>query len=197
MPGAGRPSRCWIAIPAIRNVSANSSAMCASRDFNEQFYRLFKPDWQKLCEEWQLMVANMEYGYDVARSAVDFTPGKPLPPKGAEITVAADRGWQNSGVRLEAGVAIDSPRRAATKSPKRRSFGGASRAGCRSATTKAARSAFCWPRFGPIAPPPGSTSALLHPTAIGLARPFRRPKPARSSSRSTTRPANSTTTPAS
>jgi hypothetical protein len=87
-------------------------------DFNERFYRLFETDWQPLCEEWQLMVANLEYGYDVVRNAVDFTPGKPLPPPPpvpvtkkdtesppvAAIAVAADRGWQNAGVRLEAGT---------------------------------------------------------------------------------------------
>ena len=104
MPGVGRPSRCWTAIPAIKSVFASSSATSAQPDFNERFYRLFEPDWQELCEEWQLMVTGMEYGYDVARSAVDFTPGKPLAGRtGAEITVAADRGWQNSGLRLEAG----------------------------------------------------------------------------------------------
>ena len=79
-------------------------------DFNERFYRLFRRDWLELSEEWQLMTADMEYGYDVARSAVDFTPGKIAPPKyttsraDAEgVRVAADRGWQNTGLRLEAG----------------------------------------------------------------------------------------------
>jgi len=71
-------------------------------DFNQRFYKLFESDWQPLCEEWQLMVANMEYGYDVVRSAVDFTPGKPL-ERAAAATIAADRGWQNSGLRLEGG----------------------------------------------------------------------------------------------
>jgi hypothetical protein len=74
-------------------------------DFTERFYRDFKEDWQELCEEWQLMVVNLEYGYDVARCAVDFTPGKPISDaKNAKsVTVAADRGWQNSGLQLESG----------------------------------------------------------------------------------------------
>jgi hypothetical protein len=75
-----------------------------ARDFTARFYRLFAADWQELCEEWQVFVAGMEYGYDVARTAVDFTPGKPLPSGGGTVRVAADRGWQNSGLRLEAGV---------------------------------------------------------------------------------------------
>ena len=49
------------------------------------------------------MVANLEYGYDVARTAVDFTPGRPLPHGGTTLRVAADRGWQNTGLKLEAG----------------------------------------------------------------------------------------------
>jgi hypothetical protein len=69
-----------------------------------EFYRLMRDDWQELCEEWQLLVTGLEYGHDIARTAVDFTPGKPLPAAGATVTVAADRGWQNSGLRLEGGA---------------------------------------------------------------------------------------------
>jgi hypothetical protein len=72
-------------------------------DFNECFHRLFQKDWPNLCEEWQVMIAGMEYGYDVARAAIDFTPGGPLPAGGATVAVAADHGWQNSGLRLESG----------------------------------------------------------------------------------------------
>jgi len=74
-------------------------------DFTERFFRLMKDDWQQLSEEWQVMVTGLEYGYDVARTAIDFTPGKPLPQAGATVAVAADRGWQNSGLRMEGGVA--------------------------------------------------------------------------------------------
>jgi len=70
-------------------------------DFNERFYAVFKDDWQPLCEQWQLMIASMEYGYDVARTAIDFTPGEPLASDRLETSIAADRGWQNTGIRLE------------------------------------------------------------------------------------------------
>ena len=98
-------------------------------DFNEQFFRLFDPDWQELCEEWQLMVANLEYGYDVAlggrfhsrynlpssargRGRHAISP-RPLAGEGRgvrvagpadSVTIAADRGWQSSGLRLQAGL---------------------------------------------------------------------------------------------
>jgi hypothetical protein len=73
-------------------------------DLSARFYRLFASDWPQLAEEWQVYVANLDYGYDVARMAVDFAPGRPMKENRASVTVAADRGWQNSGVRLEAGV---------------------------------------------------------------------------------------------
>ncbi|NQU20808.1 MAG: hypothetical protein HQ567_05955 [Candidatus Nealsonbacteria bacterium] len=70
-------------------------------DFDRQFYAALGKDWDDLREEWQILVAGLEYGHDVARTAVDFTPGKPLPAQGGRVTVAADRGWQNSGLRLD------------------------------------------------------------------------------------------------
>jgi hypothetical protein len=73
-------------------------------DFNQYVFEVFKNDWQQLSEEWQVFIAGLEYGYDVPRTAIDFAPGKPLPEKGAVVAVAADRGWQNSGILLQAGV---------------------------------------------------------------------------------------------
>ncbi len=72
-------------------------------DFNDRFRRLFGSDWDCLLEEWQAFVADLEYGYDFQRMAIDFAQGKPLEPAGAEIAVRADHGWQNSGIKLEAG----------------------------------------------------------------------------------------------
>ena len=73
-------------------------------DFSDRFLRLLGDDRDGLAEEWQVFVADLEYGYDVAKTAVDFTPGKPLEEGGTTVTVAADRGWQNSGLKLQAGV---------------------------------------------------------------------------------------------
>jgi hypothetical protein len=73
-------------------------------DFNQYVSETFKNDWQELSDQWQVFIAGLEYGYDVARSAIDFTSGKPLPENGATVTIKADWGWQSSGIRLEAGV---------------------------------------------------------------------------------------------
>jgi hypothetical protein len=49
----------------------------------------------------------MEYGYDIPRTTIDFAPARAEPSSDGEkptmVAVAADRGWQNSGIRLEAG----------------------------------------------------------------------------------------------
>jgi hypothetical protein len=101
---------CWAAVtlldrhPRYQERFRKLALETRQPDFNERFFKLFEPDWRELCEEGDLMIANMEYGYDVARSAVDFTPGKSLSSKGSKIVVlSAERGWQNSGVRLEGG----------------------------------------------------------------------------------------------
>jgi hypothetical protein len=72
-------------------------------EFNRHFRQLFAADWEQMCEEWQVFVSDIDYGYDIARNAVAFAPGEPLPPQGAVVSVAADRGWQSSGFRLAAG----------------------------------------------------------------------------------------------
>jgi hypothetical protein len=73
-------------------------------DLSDRFVRLIGSDWDELAEEWQVFVADLEYGYDFHRMVIDFAPGRQLPGGGAKVAVAADRGWQNSGLRLESGV---------------------------------------------------------------------------------------------
>lgn len=74
----------------------------------EEFYRLqqesFAPDLPVLAVEWELFARNLEYGYDIPRSAIDFRRGEPL-PAGASVTIEVrpDVGWQSSGIRVEAG----------------------------------------------------------------------------------------------
>lgn len=72
-------------------------------DFNARVKQTFAADWLDLNEEWQCFTADLEYGYDFARNAIEFAPGKSLAAGGARVNVAADRGWQATGIRLEAG----------------------------------------------------------------------------------------------
>ena len=138
-------------------------------DFNERFYRLFKADWQELCEEWQLMVTNLEYGYDVARLAVDFAPGKPLPKNGATtVTIVADHGWQNSGWRLEAGVSYRltaTGRYQVAKEPK---IWWCEPGGVSIRYYQGRPLGILLAAVRPEQPAPGSTSALVRPSVVGL-----------------------------
>lgn len=70
-------------------------------DFNSEFRKRFGPDFARLTEEWQVFAANIDYGYDFDKTVIDFKPGKPLTDNKGNATVQADRGWQNSGFRLE------------------------------------------------------------------------------------------------
>ncbi len=166
---------CWAAVtlldrhPRYQQRFRQLFQFVRAPDFNERFYRLFQADWQELCEEWQLMVTNLEYGYDVARSAVDFTPGKPLPlNKVKTVTIAADHGWQNSGLQLEGGVAY---RLAATgryqvaKEPK---IWWCEPGGVSIRYYQGRPLGILLAAVRPERPPPGSTSALLRPAVVGL-----------------------------
>ncbi len=73
-------------------------------DFNDRFVEVFADDLDHLREEWQVFVDDLNYGHDIERNAIDFRPGEPLPPTGRIVSIAADRGWQSSGVQLQADV---------------------------------------------------------------------------------------------
>ena len=164
-------------------------------DFDDRFYRLFEPDWQELCEEWQVMVANMDYGYDVARSAIDFTPAKKSPPSAGatkaeekksphsaagaktagtsgDVAVAADHGWQNSGLRLKAGAAyhfIASGRYQVGKTTK---IWWCEPGGVSIRYYQGRPLGILLAAVRPDHPPAESTTALVRPTVIGLEADF-------------------------
>jgi hypothetical protein len=106
------------------NAYAWSWALCAFLDghprYRDRFRRLgflvtgrdapkfelaqaYREDWRDLCEDWLVFAGNVCYGYDIERTVIDLRPGKPL-TGGADrvkFDIAADRGWQTSGVLLE------------------------------------------------------------------------------------------------
>ncbi|TWT30247.1 hypothetical protein KOR34_48050 [Posidoniimonas corsicana] len=71
-------------------------------EFNDRFRQAYADDWSDLSTEWRLMIATLQYGHGIAREAIDFQRGKPL-AAGVTATIAADRGWQSTGVLVEAG----------------------------------------------------------------------------------------------
>ena len=79
------------------------SQLKEAKNFNRRFKVAYSEDWSDLDEELQSYILDLEYGYDLVRNASDFAPGMPLPASGGRVAVAAARGWQASGIRLEAG----------------------------------------------------------------------------------------------
>jgi len=71
--------------------------------FSERFLGWFEEDSHRMWREWQWFVTNIEYGYDCQREAFLYKPAVPLPANGMRVEIAADRGWQSTGVQLEAG----------------------------------------------------------------------------------------------
>ena len=62
------------------------------------------PGWDesRAARDFDAFTDELDYGFDFARSAIDWSPGRPA-DAAARVTVDAARGWQNSGVSLTAG----------------------------------------------------------------------------------------------
>ncbi len=74
------------------------------KEFPEKFRAAYADDWSDLCEEWQVFLSDLDYGYDIARGAIQFQPGQPLLENGKSVSVAADKSWQSTGIKLDKGV---------------------------------------------------------------------------------------------
>jgi hypothetical protein len=72
--------------------------------FSAAFLERFPSSDHELAIEWSLFIEHLEYGYDLDRSAIAFRSGTDLqygqPARSCELLT--DRGWQSSGVRVEA-----------------------------------------------------------------------------------------------
>ncbi len=72
-------------------------------NLTQWFRQQVQDDWAFLYEDWQLFIENIEYGYDIERSAIVRKTAQAVPPSGATATIAADRGWQSTGILLTKG----------------------------------------------------------------------------------------------
>jgi hypothetical protein len=73
-------------------------------NFNEIAQRAYADEWPAMLAEWQAFVATLDYGYDFERMTIKFQRGQRLGAGPRQVTIAADRGWQSSGVLLEPGT---------------------------------------------------------------------------------------------
>ncbi len=81
-------------------------AALPAEEFNQQFLTTLRKQWPAACMQWENMVAEIDYGYDVAQA-------KPVPVTERQQTTAAtkfklagDRGWQETGIRLTPGQRV-------------------------------------------------------------------------------------------
>jgi hypothetical protein len=91
--------------PAYRDRFQAMMKERARGDLNEQLKKVYADDARQLGEEWQVFIGELAHGYDFERTRLDFAPAKVTPEvsKPQKVSIAADRGWQNTGWRLEAG----------------------------------------------------------------------------------------------
>lgn len=100
---------CWAAAklldthPRYRDRFRKLRDHVRDEDFNEIFRREFADDLSDMSAEWQAFLPTLEHGYDFERMAIEFEPGRPLGATPRTVTIAADLGWQSSGVKLAAG----------------------------------------------------------------------------------------------
>ena len=77
--------------------------------FPREFAAAFHDEARDLNTEWLLFVTHLQYGYEATRAAIDFQSGTRLTTDrpSHRLDIAADRGWQSSGVLLEAGLTYE------------------------------------------------------------------------------------------
>ncbi|HEV7279015.1 MAG TPA: hypothetical protein VGN57_02280 [Pirellulaceae bacterium] len=71
-------------------------------DFTERLREALKQEWPRLQEDWMLLAAEMDYGYDVAANVPVRRAATPL-ESSRTVDVATNAGWQSTGAFLTAG----------------------------------------------------------------------------------------------
>ncbi len=104
--------------PKYRDVAELAPYWSTYWEPNRVFIDVVGDRWGELENDWADFVGRIDFGYDFDATAVDATPGRPFDEVAAElgkkagkaaeeavvVEAAANRGWQNSGVALEAGT---------------------------------------------------------------------------------------------
>lgn len=73
--------------------------------FEAEMRRLLADDWDDLRLAWQLMLADLDYGYDVGQAGVEPSAVRPQADGSWLVSLRADRSWQTTGISLVAGQA--------------------------------------------------------------------------------------------
>ena len=89
--------------PAFREEFRSLKQEVTAADFNERLRAAFGGRWGLVNQQWAAFVAQLDYGYDLERMAIALQPAAKA--SASEVSIAADRGWQATGWKLEAGKA--------------------------------------------------------------------------------------------
>lgn len=82
---------------ALRNFAPDTSPL-----FSTQFLQRIETEEHRVNEDWRVFIMHLDYGFDLERELVTHAPVKGLPAEGISIVVSAEKGWQSSGIRLDA-----------------------------------------------------------------------------------------------
>jgi hypothetical protein len=107
IPYAWSWALCWFldSHPRYRERFRELAAIPDGDEFRRAMLDLFVDDRREMEAEWEVFVVGLEYGFDLERSAIDFVQGVPLAEgEPARIDLPADRGWESTGVLVEAGA---------------------------------------------------------------------------------------------
>ncbi|MBX3442313.1 MAG: hypothetical protein KF774_07885 [Planctomyces sp.] len=88
--------------PRYRDRYHELTRLPAGADVSIEFQRTFQSEAWELAAEWDHFTRTLTPGFDFDRNAIEFVEGRPL-NGAATIDVAADRGWQSTGILAEAG----------------------------------------------------------------------------------------------
>lgn len=97
----------WAAVALLRGHPAYATSFAALErgrldpDFNDGLAAMPGFDAARAARDFDALTDDLDYGYDFARCAIDWSPGRPLDGP-ARVAVRAGQGWQNTGVNLPA-----------------------------------------------------------------------------------------------
>ncbi|MFM7206035.1 MAG: hypothetical protein ACKO4T_05110 [Planctomycetaceae bacterium] len=95
----------WAAVALLARHPAYAEAFAAVErgpldgTFNQRLASMPGFDAERAARDFDAFTDDLDYGYDMTRSAIDWTAGGPLDGP-TEVRVAAGRGWQNTRVAL-------------------------------------------------------------------------------------------------
>lgn len=102
----------WAAVALLSLHPAHAAAFRAleagplDARLDERLAALAGWDAPRAERDFDAFTDEIDYGFDFARSAIDWSAGQPLAGR-VRVAVAADRGWQSTGVACRRGEAVE------------------------------------------------------------------------------------------